>query len=134
MFKKDNNLTSGKGEWDESKHPRDEDGKFISISEFRYLKEHPKEDVDPHPTHLYAKKGDTVKYHQLTHSEQIKDSDVKNIKLSHNPNPKDKRTAYFIPKSEVGDINNFDKVKKNWILSDKDDKKMKKYRDEPFDK
>ena len=38
MFKKDNNLTSGKGEWDESKHPRDEDGKFISISEFRYLK------------------------------------------------------------------------------------------------
>lgn len=30
MFKKDNNLMSGKGEWNESEHPRDEDGKFTS--------------------------------------------------------------------------------------------------------
>lgn len=28
MLKKDNDLMSGKGEWDEEKHPRDEDGKF----------------------------------------------------------------------------------------------------------
>lgn len=29
MLKKDNDLMSGKGEWDEEKHPRDEDGKFV---------------------------------------------------------------------------------------------------------
>ena len=29
-FEKDNNLMSGKGEWEESEHPRDNDGKFTS--------------------------------------------------------------------------------------------------------
>ena len=29
-FKKDNDIMSGKGEWDESEHPRDEDGRFTS--------------------------------------------------------------------------------------------------------
>lgn len=28
MFEKDSNLLIGKGEWDETEHPRDEDGKF----------------------------------------------------------------------------------------------------------
>lgn len=125
---------NGKGEWDETKHPRDEDGKFISISEFRYQKQHPKIDVAPHPTHLYAKKGDIVKYHQLTHSEEIQDLGIKTVRLTKNPNPKDKKPAYFIPMSEEGNINNFDKIKKNWSLSEEDNKIMKKYRDDPFDK
>lgn len=30
MIKKDTNLMNGKGEWDESEHPRDSDGKFTS--------------------------------------------------------------------------------------------------------
>jgi len=30
MFEKDDNLMSGKGEWNESEHPRDSDGKFTS--------------------------------------------------------------------------------------------------------
>lgn len=59
---------------------------------------------------------------------------MKNIKLTHNPNPKDKRTAYNIHKLEVGDINNFDKVKKSWVLSDEDNNTVKPYRDEPFNK
>ena len=31
-FKKDNNIMSGKGEWNESEHPRDNDGKFTAKS------------------------------------------------------------------------------------------------------
>lgn len=133
MFNKDDNLSSGKGEWDESKHPRDENGKFISISEFRYLEntENPKM---RHPAHLYAKnENDNVKYHQLTHSEQLKNSPTKNVELHQNPNPKDKRKAYFIPESKDGKLNEFGKVKKKWILSEEDDKLLKIFRDPPFD-
>ena len=136
-FKKDNNLMSGKGEWDESKHPRDEDGKFISISEFRYLEDKTK-NGSGHPSHLYAKdKDDNVKYHQLTHSEEIKEKGtkkrIKTKKLNKNPNPKDPRSAYFITESKNGKLNEFGKKKKNWVLSAEDDKILKQFRDPPFD-
>ena len=98
------------------------------------MKEHPKEGVKPHPTHLYAKKGDLVKYHQLTHSKKIMDTDIENIELKQNPNPKDKRKAFFIPISEQAKLEKFDKEKKNWKLSEDDDKVMKKFRDKPFNK
>ena len=134
-FKKDPSLLNGKGEWNESKHPRDSDGKFVKISEFRYLENHPAKGVKPHPAHLYAKSNnDKVKYHQLTHSKQIKNSDIQNVELLVNPNKKDKRRAYFIPKSEVGNFSSFGKRKKNWKLSDVDNDRMKKFRDFPFGK
>ncbi len=33
-FENDKSLMSGKGEWNEEEHPRDEKGRFISINEF----------------------------------------------------------------------------------------------------
>lgn len=137
MFKKDNDLTGGKGEWNEKDHPRDKDGKFISISEFRYLEDKAKMGSG-HPTHLYARNDkDDVKYHQLTHSSEIKDKEtqktITTVKLNQNPNPKDKRDAYFVPESKQGKLGEFGPIKKRWGLSKEDDKLLKKFRDPPFD-
>ena len=96
-------LTDGAGsEWDEEEHPRNENGEFISISEFRYLENHPDPKIAGHPAHLYAKKDDDVKYIQMTHSRSIKGNPKENIKMQHNPNPKDERDSYFVPKSANG--------------------------------
>lgn len=127
---KKNDLMKGKGEWNEEEHPRDELGRFVAISEFRYIEKDP-ELKKPHPAHLYAKNGkDEVKYHQLTHSDEINKLGIKTIKLNDNPNPKDIRDAYFIPDSKKANVNIFGKIKKSWFLSKENDEILKDYRDQ----
>lgn len=134
-FKQNKSLTNpSNSEWEENKHPRDEEGKFISISEFRYISKHENPKEIGHPAHLYARKNNDVKYNQLTHSKFITGNKKANIKMNKNPNKLDKKDSYFVPKSENGNISDFGKRKKDWKLSEEDDIKMQKYRDYPFNK
>ncbi len=133
-FENDKSLMSGKGEWNEEEHSRDEKGRFISINEFRYIENKNNLGYN-HPAHLYAKNdNDDVKFIQLTHSKFISDLNIETKKMFKNPNPKDKREAYILPHSNNGKLSDFGKTKKNWELSIEDENLMKKYRDKPFNK
>jgi hypothetical protein len=141
-------------DFDESKIKRDGDGKFAtkdtpaeveraeqlfsdewtSADEFRYIDQHENTKAEGHPAHIYAKNDTQAKYMQLTHSEFIKDMEDANIRLKENPNPKDKRTAYIIPKSEISNLEDLGKIKNGWKLSEIDDETIMIYRDEPFNK
>jgi len=78
-----------------------------------------------HPTYIYARRGDDFYYIGLTHAKIT--NGVKNIKLERNPNPKDKREAYFIPRSQSNKKASFGKKLKGWHFSDSDKQKIKKY-------
>ena len=71
-----------------------------------------------HPTYIYAKVGKKYKFIGITHSE-ITDG-VKNIKMDQNPDPKDKRSSYFRPKSSEANRSAFGSRLKGWRLSDND--------------
>lgn len=93
--------------------------KEVKKNEFRRSK------VSQHPTYIYARVGDEFKYIGLTHSSIT--GDTKNIKLDKNPNPADKRPAYFRPNAERDRVNKFKKPEKGWRFSKKDREKVKKY-------
>lgn len=78
-----------------------------------------------HPTYIYARQGNDYSYIGLTHAE-ITDG-VRNIQLDKNPDPKDKRRAYFRPKSQRGHKSSFGKKLKGWRFSERDKEKIKKY-------
>lgn len=90
--------------------------KQIAKNEFRKNKD------TRHPAYIYAKVGNDYKFIGLTHS-PITDN-VKNIKLEKNPNPADKRIAYFRPKSERAKVNKFKKKENGWSFSKKDKEKI----------
>lgn len=94
--------------------------KKILKNEFR------KNKVTRHPAYIYAKTGNIYEYIGLTHS-PITDN-VKNIRLEKNPNPKDKRVAYFRPKAESAKTNKFKKKEIGWSFSKKDKNKIDRYR------
>lgn len=79
-----------------------------------------------HPTYIYARQGDDYFYIGITHAEITKR--VKNIRLDRNPDPKDKRTAYFRPKAEKNNRSSFGKKLVGWSFSDSDKKKIDKYK------
>lgn len=110
------------------------DGEFVETNEFRYIDKHDNVKVKGHPAHVYAKSDNKAKIMQLTHSEFIRDMEEANIKLKVNPNPKDMRTAYMIPKSEIANLSDLGKIKKGWKLSEIDEDTVVVYRDKPFNK
>ena len=94
--------------------------KEVSKDEFRQYKK------TKHPTYIYAKVGNEYKFIGLTHAEVTQG--VKNIKLDKNPNPKDKRSAYFRPKAEKDKVNKFKKKEKGWKFSKSDKQKISRYK------
>ena len=94
--------------------------KEIKKNEFRKNKD------TRHPAYIYARIGNEYKFIGLTHS-PITDN-VKNIRLEKNPNPKDKKTAFFRPKAEKDKINKFKKKEVGWSFSKNDKKKIDKYK------
>lgn len=78
-----------------------------------------------HPTYIYARDGDDYHYIGLTHAEITKG--VKNIPLDRNPNPEDRRKAYFMPKAQKSHRASFGKKLDGWSFSDSDKEKVKKY-------
>lgn len=91
-----------------------------SRNEFRKSK------VSGHPAYIYAKIGNDYKFIGLTHSPITQN--VKNIKLEKNPNPKDTRVAYFKPIPERQKKSKFKKPEFGWSFSEKDKKKIDKYK------
>lgn len=94
--------------------------KEIAKNEFRKNKD------TRHPAYIYAKVGNEYKFIGLTHSPIT--NNVKNIKLEKNPNPVDKSTAYFRPKSERAKVNKFKNKEKGWSFSNTDKEKIKRYK------
>lgn len=91
--------------------------KIVKKDEFRKNKD------NGHPSYIYRKVGNRYEYIGVTHSEITHKS--KNIKLDVNPNPKDKRDAYFRPKTDTASTDRFKGKKEGWKLSDSDKKKAK---------
>lgn len=83
-----------------------------------------KNKVSGHPAYIYAKVGNDYKFIGITHS-KITDG-MQNIKLDKNPNPKDKKSAYALPKSDKAKTNNFKATEKGWRLGKSDRAKMDK--------
>ena len=81
-------------------------------------------DKAKHPAYIFAQIGNQYKFIGITHSE-ITD-DMKNIPLEKNPNPCDKRKAYFRPKTKLQNRSTFGSKKKGWKLSENDKKKIPK--------
>lgn len=83
-----------------------------------------KTDKFGHPTYVYAKVGNEFKYIGITHSSITKG--VKNIRLEHNPNPKDDLPAYVKPNVQQANRSKFGKGLNGWkfSLNDKDKIKM----------
>ena len=77
-----------------------------------------------HPTYIYAQIGDEFLFVGITHSEIT--NGVKNIKLDKNPNPKDKKNAYFRPFTDKMGKSSFGKKLKGWTISENDKNKIKK--------
>ncbi len=94
--------------------------KPIKKDEFRRNK------ASGHPSYIYEKVGNDYKFIGITHAEITQGT--KNIKLDRNPNPKDKRPAYFRPRAEKEKVNKFKKKEKGWAFSKKDKEKISKYK------
>ena len=104
---------------------------FEKTNEFR--KQNKKIDKFEHPMHVYAKSDKFAKGHSLTTTKKDKGVTVEAIEMRENPNPKDKRTSYFIPTSKIVPILELSKPQKGWKLNKHDNKIMKQFRDPPFD-
>jgi hypothetical protein len=69
----------------------------------------------PHPTYIYAKEGKSYHFLGITHSPQVRGT--KTIALHDNPNPKDKKQAFIIPKRERDHKKNFGPKHRTWKMS-----------------
>jgi hypothetical protein len=76
-----------------------------------------------HPTYIYAKEGDELKYIGLTHAE-ITDG-IRNIKLERNPNPSDASASYIRPKPDKAGKTKFGRKLTGWKFSESDKTKVK---------
>jgi hypothetical protein len=145
-FIKSDGLMDGKGESDtewitlpngvhipvkDGESKEDAINDFAEADEFRHIT-NKKIDKEQHPVHIYAKSEAEAKFLSLTTSPKDIGETKDAIPLRHNPNPQDTRTSYFIPKSKTEKIRDLGQVLKKWKLNRNDNKKMKPYRDEPF--
>ena len=92
--------------------------KTVKKDEFRKNKD------TGHPSYIYQKVGKKYVFIGITHSPITKSA--QNIKLDKNPNPNDKKDAYFRPKAKEAPINRFKKKEKGWKLSKSDKQKADK--------
>ena len=147
-FRNDNNIMSGRGEkgqWitmpngakvyvpDGMSKEDAVNAHFEKANEFR--RQNKKIDKFEHPMHVYAKSDKFAKGHSLTTTKKEKGATAEAIEMRENPNPDDKRTSYFIPTSKTVPLTELSsKPQKGWKLNKSDNKRMKIFRDSPFDK
>ena len=72
-----------------------------------------------HPAYVFLQKDNIFIYVTLTHSNNVPGYTV--IKLTKNPNPKDKTDSYFVTDFRESNISAFSNRKKDWQLDEKDD-------------
>lgn len=88
-------------------------------------------DSNGHPNYIYRKVGNNYEYIGTTHSPITRG--IKNIKLDKNPDPRDKKTAYFKPNPERASKKDFkNHVEKGMKLSESDRKKADEIKKKPI--
>lgn len=97
------------------------DKKIIQKDEFRKNKVGRR-----HKCWTYEKDGHDLKSFEITHTAEY--YNVKNEPLSKNPNPNDKRPAYFIKEPLIQNEKLYGRKYKDYSLPKKDKDKMRKYR------
>lgn len=75
-----------------------------------------------HPTYIFAREGNKLRYIGITHSKITKD--VENIRLDKNPDPKDNEPAYLRPIVQKAHRASFGAKLKGWFFSDSDLEKV----------
>jgi hypothetical protein len=84
-----------------------------------------------HPSYIHEKDGGKYKHFGLTHKDKPVDG-IKPERLDRNPNPRDKKPAYFIPVEKVDNKKHFKKDAKfqydDWKMSSADKEKINKYK------
>lgn len=92
-------------------------------NEFRYhqvvIIKDGKKKKQKHPAYIWQQRGNVYDYHAMTHSDNIEGVTLR--KFRKNPNPKDKRDAYYNAQSE-SDIKSSFGNKRKWRI-DPDDRK-----------
>ena len=76
-----------------------------------------------HPAYVFYEKGNIYFYVSITHSSEIKGKEL--IKLIKNPNPMDKRNAYYVVEIRKDTKDKFGKKLLNWKLDPEDDRKIR---------
>jgi hypothetical protein len=116
----------------------DDESKKDAVDEFVKTNELHKQtktaDRFEHPIHIYAKNKEKGKGLSLTTTKKDEGETKDAVPMRANPNPQDTRQSYFIPKSKEVMLKDLSEVLKKWKLNKFDDKDMKPYRDEPFNK
>ena len=77
-----------------------------------------------HPAYIFLEKGNKYIYVSITHSKKVKDKMV--IKLIKNPNPNDKRNAYYVVEVRQDTKDKFGKRLNQWLLDENDDEEIRK--------
>lgn len=72
-----------------------------------------------HPAYVFLKKGNIFIYVTITHSSKVEDYVV--IKLRKNPNPLDKKDAYYVAVVKEDIVDNFKKRERDWRMDPLDD-------------
>lgn len=67
-----------------------------------------------HPKYIWREHGNVYDYHSITHSQFVDGNEYKLLRK--NPNPKDKRDAYYDPRSESDLKSTFGRKEKKWKL------------------
>ncbi len=82
-----------------------------------------------HPAYLCYKEGDNFYYIGITHDDIVTIDNKKyiNIKLDKNPNPEDKKDAYFVPFVGKESKNSFGHRYSNYSFTQKDKKKVRNF-------
>jgi len=86
-------------------------------------------DARRHPVYIFASIGFDLIFFTITHSEFTRGR--RNIKLTHNPNPKDKKAVYFHPVPIRQHKDTLSNRRKDFVLSPEDFKQMQEYMDIP---
>ena len=68
-----------------------------------------------HPAYIWRERGNVYDYHGITHSKNVDGKDF--VPLRENPNPKDKRKAFYNPNSESDIKSSFGRKEKKWKLN-----------------
>lgn len=77
-----------------------------------------------HPTYVFLRKGNVYIYVTITHSTNVKDLVV--IKLRKNPNPKDKKDAYYVVEVKQDTVDRFGRRLDDWKINPLDDADIRK--------
>lgn len=67
-----------------------------------------------HPSYIWRQRGNMYDYHSITHSNHVEGIELREMRS--NPNPKDKRKAYYDINSKTDIKSSFGRKRKGWKL------------------